>query len=58
MRFSWAMAKNEWFLIPSIGIIDSRHYYGYTVFAVAFGWLRWRCKVEFGVKKWRADNGE
>lgn len=43
-------------LIPTIGLIDECYYYGYRVFAVAFGWLKWRCKVEFGVKKWRADD--
>lgn len=57
MRFSWQVTKNEWFLIPCIGIIDERHFYGYTVFAVAFAWLRWRGKVEFGVKKWGASDG-
>lgn len=60
MRFSWNVAKNEWFLTPCIGIIDERYYYGYTVVAVAFAWLRWRFKVEFGVKRFMrgADNGE
>lgn len=58
MCFRWDIAKNEWFLIPCIGIINERHYYGYRVFAVAFAWLRFRCKVEFGVKKWRGNNGE
>lgn len=57
IRFKAQKAKNEWFIIPSFGIINERFYYGYPVFAVAFAWLRWRCKVEIGVKKWRANDG-
>lgn len=58
MRFKWAKSKNQWFLIPCIGIIDERHYYD-KVFAVAFAWLVWRFKVEFGVKRFKggAENG-
>lgn len=52
VRFAARKSNNEWMLIPTIGIIDERYYYGYTVFAVAFGWLKWRCKLEFGVKMW------
>lgn len=48
--------ETQWFLTPVIGVIDERSYHGYPAISVAFAWLRWRCKVEFGVKKWRADN--
>lgn len=60
MRFKWAKSENQWFLIPCIGIIDERYYYGYKVFSVAFAWLRWRFKVKFGVKRFKggADNGK
>jgi hypothetical protein len=51
MRFKTAIDKNQWFLLPCIGIIDERYYYGYNAFAVAFAWLVFRFKVEFGVKK-------
>lgn len=54
VRYSAAKSDNEWFVIPSVGIINERHYYGYTVIAVAFAWLKWRCKLEIGVKKWRS----
>ena len=57
MRFKWAFIRNELFITPAIGVINERGYYGYPVIAVAFAWLFWRFKVEFGVKKWRADNG-
>lgn len=56
MRFVSKRAKNEWFITPSFGIINERNYYGYPVIAIAFAWLRWRCKVEFGVKKWSVKN--
>lgn len=55
VRFKSVKVKNEWFITPAIGIIDRRNYYGYPVFAIAFAWLKWRCKVEVGVKRWRCD---
>lgn len=51
MRFVPGKARNEWFIVPSMGVIDERSYYGYRVIAVAFAWMRWRFKFEFGVKK-------
>ena len=54
MRFKAAIDKNQVFLIPTIGWINERYYYGYPVIAIAFAWLVFRCKVEFGLKKWRA----
>lgn len=51
MRFKAAIDKFQWFIIPCIGVIDERPYYGYRVIAIAFAWLCWRCKVEFGVKR-------
>lgn len=53
MQFKWHITKTEWFLIPCIGIINERYYYGYKVFSVAFAWLCWRSKIEIGVKKYR-----
>lgn len=57
VRFAAKKSNNEWIIIPTFGIINERHYYGYPVVAVAFAWLKWRCKVELGAKKWRADDG-
>ena len=57
MRFKKLIDKNQIFLIPCIGVINDSRYYGYPVFSIAFAWLIWRCKVQFGVKKRRAGNG-
>ncbi len=51
MRILCAVNKDQWFLTPSIGIINSTHYYGYPVVSIAFAWLIWRGKVEIGVRK-------
>lgn len=56
VRFKTQKSKKQWVILPTFGIINERAYYGYPVFAIAFAWLCWRCKVEFGVRKWRADN--
>ena len=57
MRFKKSIDKNQIFLIPCIGVINDSWYYGYPVFSIAFAWLIWRCKVQFGVKKWRREDG-
>lgn len=59
MRIKTAIDRNQWFIIPCIGVIDERYYYGYPVFAIGFAWLVFRFKVEFGVKTYkqrRKDN--
>lgn len=48
-----AFVKDEVFIIPTFGFINRRPYYGYPVIAVAFAWLRWRFKIEIGVKRGR-----
>ena len=53
MHFKGAFARNEVFITPAFGIINERGYYGYPVIAIGFAWLRWRCKIEIGVKKTR-----
>lgn len=56
MRFYTTREKYQWFITPSIGVINERAYYGYRVVSIAFGWLCWRCMVQFGVRKvddWR-----
>lgn len=45
-----AFVEDEVFIIPTFGFINRRPYYGYPVIAVAFAWLRWRFKIEIGVK--------
>ena len=51
MRIMTAVVKDQWFLTPSIGIINETHYYGYPVASIAFAWLIWRVKVKIGVRK-------
>lgn len=45
-----ALDRRQWILVPSIAIMNERHYYGYPVIALAFGWLCFRAKIEFGVR--------
>ena len=56
--FRAATDKKQVFLIPTIGWINERYYYGYPAFSIAFAWLCWRCKVSFFVKRWRAEDGK
>lgn len=58
MRIKRAKSDYEVILIPTVGWINERFYHGYPVTAIAFEWLRWRCKIEFGVKKvsWEDDD--
>ena len=51
MRIETGVAKHQWFLTPSIGIINETHYYGYPVVSIAFAWLIWRVKVKIGARK-------
>ena len=53
IRVKGAKTKNEVILIPTFGWINERYYYGYPVIAIAFAWLCWRGKIEFGVRKRR-----
>ena len=57
MRFKGSIDNNQWFIIPTCGFINLRHYFGYPVIAIGFAWLNLRFKVEFGVKMWRENNG-
>ena len=50
IRIKAQVVKNEIIVIPTFGFLDNRNYYGYPVIAIAFGWLCFRFKVEFGVK--------
>ena len=50
IRAKGVICMREWMIIPSFGIINERHYYGYPVIALAFGWLCFRAKIEFGVQ--------
>ncbi len=50
IRIKAQIVKNEIMIIPTFGFVNERHYYGYPVIAIAFGWLCFRFKVEFGVK--------
>ena len=50
IRVKWQILKNEIIIIPTFGVINERTYYGYPVIAIAFGWLCFRGKIEFGVR--------
>lgn len=50
MYCKYAFVKDEVFIIPTFGFINRKPYYGHPVISVAFAWLRWRFKIEIGVK--------
>ena len=50
IRVKTAIDKKQYIIIPSFAIMNERHYYGYPVIALAFGWLCFRAKIEFGVR--------
>ena len=50
IRIKAQIVKNEIIIIPTFGFVDNRNYYGYPVIALAFGWLCFRAKIEFGVR--------
>ena len=54
IRVKGAIDKRQYIIIPSFAVMNERFYYGYPVIAIAFGWLCFRLKIEFGVKiaKW------
>ena len=56
MRFKVAIDEHQIFIIPALGLISEKWYYGYPVVSIAFAWLFFRFKVQFGVKKVRTDN--
>ena len=55
MRILCGVNKDQWFLIPCIGIINETNYYGYPVIDIAFGWLIWRAKIQIGVRKVKSE---
>ena len=50
IRIKAQIVKNEVMIIPTFGFVNGRNYYGYPVIALAFGWLCFRAKIEFGVR--------
>lgn len=50
IRVKWQILKYEIMIIPTFGVINERWYFGYPVIAIAFGWLCFRAKIEFGVR--------
>ena len=50
IRIKGAIYKHEYIIIPSFAVMNVRNYYGYPVIAIAFGWLCFRFKIEFGVQ--------
>lgn len=50
IRAKSAIDRKQYIIIPSFAIMNERSYYGYPVIAIAFGWLCFRFKIEFGVK--------
>lgn len=41
--------KLQFFIIPTIGVIDKSRYYGYRTLCIAFAWAWFRYAVTFGV---------
>ena len=56
MKCEGAIDTHQIFIIPTVGWIDHKWYYGYPVFVIAFAWLCFRFSVKLGVKKVRVDN--
>ena len=50
IRIKGAIDKKQYIIIPSFAVMNERSYYGYPVIAIAFGWLCFRFKIEFGVR--------
>lgn len=50
IRVKGQILKDEIMIIPTFGVINERPYFGYPVIAIAFGWLCFRAKIEFGVR--------
>ena len=50
IRIKGAIDKKQIIIIPSFAVMNERFYYGYPVIAIAFGWICFRFKIEFGVK--------
>ena len=46
-----AVFKHEIVLLPTIGILNRRYYYGYPVIGISFIWLKWQVVLVFGLKK-------
>lgn len=40
-RCLWDYTRHQVVIFPTIGVIDGRHYFGYTDFTVNFTWLLW-----------------
>ena len=56
MRCEGAIDTHQIFIIPTVGWIDHKWYYGYPVFVIAFAWLCFRFSIKIGVKKGMDDN--
>ena len=50
IRARSAIDKKEIIIIPSFAVMNEKAYYGYPVTAIAFGWICFRIKFEFGVR--------
>lgn len=48
-----ALDRRQIIVIPSFAVMNERFYYGYPVIAIAFGWLCFRFKIEFGVRYYK-----
>lgn len=55
-RMCWDWKRHQFLLLPTIGFIDRRHYYGYTCITFNISWLVWGAWI--GIKKnviWSGD---
>jgi len=47
----WTYFVHGFWILPTIGICNFKHYYGYPVVGIALSWLKWEVLFKFGVRK-------
>ena len=53
MNCKFQLCTRQIAFIPTVGIVNSSHYYGYPVYSLAFMWLCFRFCIIFGLKKYK-----
>lgn len=49
-RVGWDWRRHQIILIPSVAVINHKHYYGYTSFDITAAWLLWGVYAEVSRK--------
>ena len=57
MKIETNITRHQICFIPTFGIVDRTHYFGYRVFSIAFMWLKFQCCFVFGVKNGGEQDG-